>query len=203
MLTDMFLWVTWWISYKGQELLFLPGHLGSPQDFAHRISFHCCVLCIICLRPVSCVPMYCPFFIAPSIFFNVYIMVNLRRESQERILTFKLSRDHIKHGAFTLCCGIVFDFQRKRGKQLVYIYKYKYQILGKWIMWQTIYELRKWESSSRKYLLEYLSLITDANKVNFIWTLYCYSHIWLVFLRLSRRFVVARSLRRCICPFTL
>ena len=97
-------------------MLSLPGHLGSPQDFAHRFSFHCCVLCIICLRPVSCVPMDCPFFITPSIFFNVYIKVNLRRESQERILTFKLSRDHIKHGPLTLCCGIVFDFQRKRGK---------------------------------------------------------------------------------------
>jgi hypothetical protein len=69
------------------------------------------VLCIICLRPVSCVPMDCPFFITPSIFFNVYIKVNLRRESQERILTFKLSRDHIKHGPLTLCCGIVNDEQ--------------------------------------------------------------------------------------------
>jgi hypothetical protein len=52
------------VSYKKQETLTLPEHLGSPPffclvvHFAHLFSFLCCVvfLCYMCLGPVSCMP---------------------------------------------------------------------------------------------------------------------------------------------------
>ena len=58
--------VTWWVSYKRQELLALCGCMGSPTVFggvrvAHRSSFLCCVFQFVCLRPVSCVPNVCQF----------------------------------------------------------------------------------------------------------------------------------------------
>ena len=44
----------------------------------YLFSFLCCVFCIVCLRPVSCVPkllvsLDCPFLTALSVFSNVYL----------------------------------------------------------------------------------------------------------------------------------
>jgi len=53
-------------SYKKQKLLVLRGRLGSPSGFggisvAHLFIFLCCVFCLVCLRPVSCVPTVASF----------------------------------------------------------------------------------------------------------------------------------------------
>ena len=80
------MWVTWWVSYKGQELLILREHLCSPQILcgvrvAHLFSFLCCVLwvffalfifvlCLVC--PTFPVSLDCSFLIVPSVFSNVY-----------------------------------------------------------------------------------------------------------------------------------
>jgi hypothetical protein len=55
------IWVTWWLSYKRQELFALREHIGSPLVVdgvcvAHLFSFLCCVFCFVCLCPLSCVP---------------------------------------------------------------------------------------------------------------------------------------------------
>jgi hypothetical protein len=48
------------VSYKKQELLSVHDHLGFHLWFlmgvcvAHLFSFLCCVLCFVCLCPVSC-----------------------------------------------------------------------------------------------------------------------------------------------------
>jgi len=52
--------VTLWAPYKKQKLLVLRGRLSSPSGFggvsvAHLFIFLCCVFCLVCLRPVSCV----------------------------------------------------------------------------------------------------------------------------------------------------
>jgi len=41
-------------------------------------------------------------------------MLNLHRESQGRIHSFRLSRQNIKHGPFTSSWRILFDYQCKR-----------------------------------------------------------------------------------------
>ena len=63
--------VTWWVSYKRQELLTLREHLCSPPVFsgvrvAHRFSFLCCVFVlfvfVLCLvYPLLPVFLDCPF----------------------------------------------------------------------------------------------------------------------------------------------
>jgi hypothetical protein len=55
------IWVIWRVSYKRQELLTLRAHPSSHRFLvgnrvAHLLSFLCCVICFVCLRPVSCVP---------------------------------------------------------------------------------------------------------------------------------------------------
>ena len=70
---------------KQEEVLTLHEHMDSPPVFggvrvAHLVIFLCCVviLCFVCLLPVSCVPNVVSvsglFFIAPSDFFNLYLL---------------------------------------------------------------------------------------------------------------------------------
>jgi hypothetical protein len=72
---------------KRQELLTPRGHRGSLPAFggicaAHLFRFLCCVLCFVCLRPMSflskcCQFLDCPFLIAPSVFSNVYVITHV------------------------------------------------------------------------------------------------------------------------------
>ena len=78
--TWLYTWVTWWVSFKKQELLTRREHLDSPLVFggvrvAHLFSFLWYVLffCFVCLGSVSCVPNITivsnyPFLIAPFVF---------------------------------------------------------------------------------------------------------------------------------------
>ncbi len=43
-----------------------------------------------------------------------HVLLNIRRESQGCILSFKLSWVNIEHGQFTLRWNVLFDFQCKR-----------------------------------------------------------------------------------------
>ena len=77
--------LNWRESYKRHELITLRENLGSSPVFggvciAHLFSLLCCVefLCIVCLRPVSCVPKFpvslvCQFLIDTSVRSNVYL----------------------------------------------------------------------------------------------------------------------------------
>ena len=63
----MYIWVTWWVSYKKQELLILREYLGSPPIFcwvqiAHLFSFLRCVVFVLCFTS-SCVlyAQYCQY----------------------------------------------------------------------------------------------------------------------------------------------
>ena len=76
------IWVTWWVSYKMQELLTLHENMCSPPDV---FTTGCCssfvFLCCVCLRPVSWVPkvassytlsiLDCPFGFLSRLFFLV------------------------------------------------------------------------------------------------------------------------------------
>ena len=69
--------VTWWVSYKKQELLILREHLGSPPVFGVEsvllifFRFLCRVVwfflfflsssCVLCVQCYQC--LYCPFLI--------------------------------------------------------------------------------------------------------------------------------------------
>ena len=79
----LYIWVTWRLSYRKQEILTLREYLASPPVYgrirvAHNFSLLCCVfvlfvfvLCIVC--PMLPVSLDCPFLIAPSVFSNVYL----------------------------------------------------------------------------------------------------------------------------------
>jgi hypothetical protein len=79
------------VSHKRQELLALREKLGPPPVFTgvsvvHRFSFLCCAffllvfgLCLVC--PVLSVSLDCPFFIACSVFSNIYCFVFLSNKT--------------------------------------------------------------------------------------------------------------------------
>ena len=53
--------IIWWGSYNRQELLIFGGHPGPARILVGSMLFifvfFCAVsLCLVCLRPVSCVP---------------------------------------------------------------------------------------------------------------------------------------------------
>ena len=60
----LYIWVTWRVLYKKQELLILREHLSSPPVFggvrvAHLFSFLCCpIMCLYVLTSV----LWCPFW---------------------------------------------------------------------------------------------------------------------------------------------
>ena len=77
------IWVTPRVFCGRKGLLSLRWRLGTPPFFGgvrvtHLFSFLCCVICLICLRPVCCVHNVPSFsglsiLIVPSVFSNVYL----------------------------------------------------------------------------------------------------------------------------------
>ena len=62
---DLYIWVTWRVSYKKQELFILGRHLGSPSVFGgirvvHLFSFLCCIFFVLVLFCVLIVPVALP-----------------------------------------------------------------------------------------------------------------------------------------------
>jgi len=58
----------------------LMSYLGYLGLFTYSGIQHilCCVFCLVCLRlvyPMLPVSLYCPFLIAPSIFYNIYYIL--------------------------------------------------------------------------------------------------------------------------------
>ena len=70
-LSDLTIYITRWVSYKKQELLILPEHLGSRLVFggarvAHHLYFLVAFLCVFILChvcPMLPVPLNCPLLI--------------------------------------------------------------------------------------------------------------------------------------------
>ena len=77
-------WVTWRVSCKRQKLLNLCEHLGSPPYLVGSVLLIFLVFCVVvfflvvfimCLvYPMLSLSLYCPFLIAPSVFYNFLLM---------------------------------------------------------------------------------------------------------------------------------
>jgi hypothetical protein len=76
--TSLTIWVTCWVSYKGQEIFTLCEHLGPHPvfvGFAFLIFLIFCV-CIWLVNIVYSMWLDCPFLIIHLFFCNVYLRLN-------------------------------------------------------------------------------------------------------------------------------
>jgi hypothetical protein len=108
--TWLYIWVTWRVSYKKQELLALPEHLSSPPVFcevrvAHLFSYlRCPIMCLYSLSSVLWWPLRFPH---KTIFGSYLPPVVCRRAHVLFTLFVFIAYSGVQH---ILCCVFVLFF---------------------------------------------------------------------------------------------